>query len=576
VATVAGGAFLGGPGGGGGGGGGVGGGGHNIPGATLTSLTPASVPAGSPPFTLTINGSGFVAGGSLTWNGTTSLGPYTFVSPTQVTVQINATLIANPGNGSIVATIPTPLTNPSNALMLNISQFTSSACVLFGLYDFFFTGFDSSGPVTIAGALGVDANGNVSGEEDFKDLTGTRAAQAITGGSCKNGPAPNEGTLTVTTAAGASTYSFATQARPVPGLRGQIAESGDANGVSGSGRFVFTPPGAFFAGDYVLALVGSDSSGGRMGVLGRFSDSNNNCSVCPGTLSSGIGDINDAGSLTSSVSITGNVSVPDLYSRSTVTLNLGTQTLNLALYVISSQLGFAMEVDSGGSSPLLAGFVNVQNSPGTYSNGFLNAPVVFSTWGTIPGTPAYSDTSLGIASGFSSGTGTFSLQTDSVAGGVASLNQTINGATYAVASNGRATVSYTAGPKTHNSVLYLDGMNDGYILDSSGSVGFGFFEAQATGPFTSLSINGTFLGGTWFPPVSTSSNAAASITLNNGVISGVASGTYVVDATGRGTGTVNVPIFGSNNVVFYIVGPNNFYVMGSDAVANDTIGFLHL
>ena len=562
--------------GGGHGGGGGGGGGHNIPGATLTSLSPMSVPAGSPPFTLTINGSGFVAGGSLTWNGTTSLGPYTFVSSSQVTVQINASLIANPGGGSIVATIPTPLTNPSNALTLNISPFTSSACVLFGLYDFFFTGFDSTGPVTIGGAFGVDANGNVSGEEDFKHLAGTRAAQSITGGSCKNSATTNEGTLTVTTAAGTSTYSFATQARPVPGLRGQMTESADANGVSGSGRFVFAPPGGFFSGDYVLALVGSDSSGGRMGVVGRFSDSDNNCSVCPGTIASGMGDINDAGTLTSSVSITGNVSVPDSYSRSIVTLNLGVQTLNLALYVISSQLGFAVDVDSGGSSPLLAGFVNVQNSPGTYSNGFLNAPVVFSTWGTIPGTAASSDTSLGIASGFSSAAGTFNLQIDSVAGGVASLNQTINGATYAIASNGRATVSYTFGAKTHDSVLYLDGRNDGYILDSSGSVGFGFFEAQAMGPFTNSSINGTFVGGSWFPPVSTSPNGVAAITLNNGVISGAVTGTYTVDSFGRGTGTVDLPIFGGNDVVFYIVGPNNFYVMGSDAVTDDTIGFLHI
>ena len=355
---------------GGGGGGGV----HNIPGATLTSLSPASVPAGSPPFTLTINGSGFVAGGSLTWNGTTSLGPYTFVSSTQVTVQINASLIANPGSGAIVATIPTPLTNPSNALTLAVNPFTSSACVLFGLYEFFFTGFDSSGPVTIGGAFGVDANGNVSGEEDFKDLAGTRAAQSITGGSCKNSSTTNAGTLTVTTATGTSTYSFATQALPVPGLRGQMTESADANGVSGSGRFVFAPPGGFFTGDYVLALVGSDTAGGRMGVLGRFTDTNNSCSTCPGTLGSGMGDINDAGTLTPSVSISGNVSVPDAYSRSTVTLNLGAQTLNLALYIVSSQLGFAVDVDSGGSSPLLAGFVNVQNSPGTYSNGFLNAP----------------------------------------------------------------------------------------------------------------------------------------------------------------------------------------------------------
>src|ERR1700736_877943 len=75
-----------------GGGGGGGGGGMLLPGATLTSLSPASIPAGSPPFTLTINGSGFVAGGSLSWNGAVNLGRYTFVSSTQVTVQIAANL----------------------------------------------------------------------------------------------------------------------------------------------------------------------------------------------------------------------------------------------------------------------------------------------------------------------------------------------------------------------------------------------------------------------------------------------------------------------------------------------------
>jgi hypothetical protein len=415
---------------------------------------------------------------------------------------------------------------------------------------------------------------NVTGEEDFKDLATTRAAQPITGGSCTNSSTANEGTLTVTTAAGTSTYTFATQALPVPGVHGQMAESNDANGISGSGRFNYAPPNGFLSGAYVFAFVGNDSGGGRMSMLGRFDD-DNTLSVEPGTLSSAIGDINDDGTITPTVSITGTVGVPDVYSRSTVTMNFGAQTLTFALYVVSSQLGFAVDVDSGASSPLLAGFVNVQNSPGTYSNGFLNAPVIFSTWGAVAGAPPASDTSLGIASGFNSNAGTFNIQLDSVSAGVASLNQSIPGATYSVASNGRATVSYSQGGKAHNLVLYLDGMNDGYILDNSGDIGFGFFEAQASGPFDNSSINGTFAGGTWFPPVSTSPNNAATITLHNGTISGPVTGSYTVDATGRGTATVNLPVFGSDNVVFYIVGPNNFYVMGSDAVTDDTIGFLH-
>lgn len=557
----------------GGHGGGGGGGGKLPPGPTLTSVSPSSVTAGGPPFTLTVSGSGFVAGGSLTWNGN-FLGQYTFVSSTQVTIQVGSSMIANPGSASIVASIGT-MNQPSNSLTLTINPFTSSACVLFGLYDFFFTGFDSSGPVTIAGAFGVDASGKVTGEQDFKDLAGTRAAEPITGGSCTNSSTTNEGTLTLVTAAETSTYTFATQSKPAPGVKGQIAESNDTNGISGSGRFAFVPGPSYFTGSYVLALVGADSSGGRMGMLGAFID-NDNAFNTPGTISNAVGDINDGGAVTTTISITGNVGVPDLYSRSLVNLTVGSQKMDLALYVITSSAGFGVDADSGGSSPLLAGFVGVQANPGLYSNANLSAPVIFSTWGASSA-PATSATSIGIASGFNSGAGTFNLQLDSVSNGVASLNQTITGATYDIASNGRATISYVYGGKIYDSVLYLDNFNDGYILSTSGNtVDFGFFEAQSTGPFSVSSINGTFAGGTWFTPVLTSPNFVGTMTLNNGSISGDVTGSYTVDPSGRGTAKLNLPVFGSSNVVFYIVAANNFIVMGSDAVTNDAMAFLHL
>lgn len=557
-----------------GGGGGGGGGGMGIPGATLTSLSPSTVVAGGPTFTLTVNGSGFVPGGALSWN-TTGLGTYTFVSSTQVTVQIGAGFITQPGMANIVASIPTPRTNPSNPIALTINSFSSSTCVLFGSYNFFFTGFDANGPVTIAGQFGVDANGNVSGEEDFKDLAGTHAAQPITGGSCANSATTNEGTLSLTTAMGTSHYTFATQVKPSPGTNGQMAESGDANGISGSGRFKFAPPGGFLSGDYLMAVVGSDSSGDRMGILGRFSDSST-CSNCAGNLTSGVGDVNDNAHLTSNAPLSGSITVPDLYSRSLVTATVGNQTLQFAFYALSSQLAFAVEVDSGTGSPLLAGFVGSQANAGGYGNNYLNAPLVFSTWGATSGAPASSDTSIGLASGFNSAGGTFSFLLDSVAGGVASLNQAV-AATYQIASTGRATVSYNAGGKAHNLVLYLDTQNDGYILDDSGSVGFGFFGAQSSGPFSNSTLNGTYAGGTWFSPTPISPNFTGTVTLNNGNITGDVTGTYTLNSvSGRGTATVNLPVFGSDNLVFYLVAPNNFLIMGSDPVNDDTIGFLHL
>jgi hypothetical protein len=559
-------------GGGGGGGGSGGGNGMGKPGATLTSLSPASIPAGSPPFTLTVNGTGFVAGGSLTWNGN-SLGAYTLVSSTQVTVQIAPVLITNSGNASIIASIPTPGTNASNALTFTIDPFTSSACVLFGSYDFFFTGFDSSGAVTIAGDFGVDANGRVSGEQDFKDAVATRVAEVITGGSCTNSATTNEGMLTLITSAGTSTYAFATQALPMPGRLGMLAASGSA--LSGSGRFLFTPPAGFFSGDYVLALVGNDSSGGRMGILGRFTDNDNNSFGTPGTLTDGMGDINDNGTLTSSVPLTGTIGVPDVYSRSAVTLNVGAEVFHLALYVKASQLGVAVDVDTDASSPRLAGLVGSQGGAGLYNNGLLSAPVVFSTWGTLSGPASSSVTAVGIASQFDSGAGTFDLEFDTVAGGVASLNSSVAGAAYNVASNGRATMSYTVSGTPHNLVLYLDTFNDGYILDSSANVSFGFFEAQAAGPFAASSVNGTFAGGTWFAPVAASPNGAVTLTLNNGVISGALNGTYAVDPSGRGTATVDLPVFGGTDMVFYTIGPGSIEMMGSDAVPGDAIAFLH-
>jgi hypothetical protein len=554
-------------------GGGGGGGGNLAPGPTLSSISPSSVTAGGPPFALTVNGSGFVPGGSLTWNGN-FLGQYIFVSSTQVTIQVGSNMITSPGSALIVASIGT-MNLPSNALTLNVNPFTSAACVLFGLYDFFFTGFDSSGPVTIAGAFGVDASGNVTGEEDFKDLAGTRTAEPITGGSCTNSSTANEGTLTLLTAAETSTYTFATQAKPALGVKGQIAESGGSNGISGCGRFGFVPSISYFTGSYVLAMMGADSSGARMGLLGAFIDNTTSFST-PGTINNAVWDMNDNGAVTSNVSFAGSVSVPDLYSRSLLNLTAGSQTLNLAVYVLTSSSGFGVDADSGGSSPLLAGFVGVQANPGLYSNSDLSAPVIFSTWGA-GSAPPESDTSIGIASDFNSSAGSFNIQLDAVDNGIANLNQTITAATYSIANNGRATMSYLSGGQTRGFVLYLDNFNDGYILSTSGNtVDFGFLEAQATGPFDTSSMNGNFAGGTWFTPVSTSPNFTGTMTFNNGSISGDVSGAYVVGASGRGTATINLPVLGSDNLVFYIIAPNNFMVMGSDPVSNDAMAFFHL
>jgi len=570
---------------GGGGGGGSGGGGNGgVPGPTLTSLSPASKLATDPSFYLTVNGTGFVPGGTIYWTSKTTgretIGVYTFISSTQVNIPISQQWLGTFGTGpvSVQATIPTSdggVSDFSNPLTFTVGGATGvGACGLYGEFNLLFTGFAIKGaasiPVTIVANFGVDATGSVTGEEDYKDPTTTLTAQVVTG-TCTNSATPGEGTLALTTAAGTATYAWVDQ---FPPNVGRLSESGDTNGISGSGEFIQSTPAVTLTGDQVLALVGRDATGGRISVVGRLNITN-------GQVSGGEGNINDAGTVTSKTAITGSVSTNpvDAFNRSTGTLTLGSDALQVAFYVgglIGPGAGvgggpklqvFVMDVDTGG--PILGGFFTLQADAGLYSNGQLNAPIVFGTWGA-DSAGLTSDTTIGRASNFNSGAGTFDLVFDQVSGGKAVLDTSVTGATYSVASNGRVDASVTSGGNTTTYVFYLDQENDGFMQETSGSaVGFGCFERQS-----SVSFNDSpFAAGTFLPAIQTSPNGVAQVLLNGGNITGGLTGSYSVDSAGRGTGTVNVPVFGSTDIVFYVIDRGTIEVMGSDGVEGDSISY---
>ncbi len=82
-----------------------GGGGVN-PAPTTTGLTPASAAAGSPGFTLTVNGSGFVPASVVQWNGTDR--PTTFASATQLTAALARADLAATGTMQVTVSNPAP------------------------------------------------------------------------------------------------------------------------------------------------------------------------------------------------------------------------------------------------------------------------------------------------------------------------------------------------------------------------------------------------------------------------------------------------------------------------------------
>src|SRR5580704_7357895 len=83
---------------------------QNNTGASVTFLSPSNISAGSPDFTLTINGSGFVAQTYVTWNGKKLTTNVTLDSTKtivlSVTAAVPAALVAKPGAATVITQNP--------------------------------------------------------------------------------------------------------------------------------------------------------------------------------------------------------------------------------------------------------------------------------------------------------------------------------------------------------------------------------------------------------------------------------------------------------------------------------------
>ena len=92
---------------------------------TLSSLSPASINAEGPAFTLTATGSNFTSQSTVLWNGQ----PQTtiFVSATQLTAQIPAANITTPGSATVSVTDPTYGNSNSQTITINVPPLAISS-----------------------------------------------------------------------------------------------------------------------------------------------------------------------------------------------------------------------------------------------------------------------------------------------------------------------------------------------------------------------------------------------------------------------------------------------------------------
>jgi subtilisin family serine protease len=105
----------------------------NNPVPVLSSMSPVSAPLFSPDLVLTVNGSGFLLGSFVQWNGMNL--PTTFVGPTQLTAILSSTLFLQFSPFTIGTTAPITVFNPapgggtSVPLVFNISGITGTPSI---------------------------------------------------------------------------------------------------------------------------------------------------------------------------------------------------------------------------------------------------------------------------------------------------------------------------------------------------------------------------------------------------------------------------------------------------------------
>jgi len=208
---------------------------------TITGLSPSSAIAGGAAFTLTVNGTNFVSGATINWNGAPLA--TTFVSATQLTAAAPANLIASPGTASVTVTTPAG-TSPGNAFTINPASVPtittlspSSATAGSAAFTLTVSGTNFASGAVVNWATTALATTYVSATQ----LTAAVPASLIA----------SAGTAAITVAEPAGTSAAATftiNAAPAP----TIASLSPSSAIAGDAGFTLTVNGTNFTSSAVV------------------------------------------------------------------------------------------------------------------------------------------------------------------------------------------------------------------------------------------------------------------------------------------------------------------------------------
>jgi uncharacterized protein YdgA (DUF945 family) len=224
---------------------------------TTTGLSPASAIAGGPDFTLTVNGSGYMASSVVRWNGADRA--TTYISSTQLTAAITASDIATAGTAQVTVFNPAPGGGTSNAQTFTINNpdnpvptttGLSPASATAGGPDFTLTvngtGYVASSVVRWNGADRTTTY--VSSSQLTAAITAADIATAGTAQVTVFNPAPGGGT------SNPQTFTISAVNNPVPTTTSLTPAFSTAGGVG----FTLTVHGTGFINGSVVQWNGSD------------------------------------------------------------------------------------------------------------------------------------------------------------------------------------------------------------------------------------------------------------------------------------------------------------------------------
>jgi hypothetical protein len=501
--------------------------------------------------------------GALSGNTSTSV---TYTPPTIVP--------AAPNNAPTITA-----TSVADATKTDADSFTVTTggqlSLLNGQYAFEVSGWTAG----MAGEFTADGNGNVTG--GVFDLENVNQYLVLNDTAISSGTYTvtndNRGTMTFKDSGG-NTYSFDFALGTVSSgvaTKGAMIETDSNWAFLNTGSLELQQSTAFsttsFSGGYVIGMSGWDANQNVQVTVGSTS-------ISAGSLSNGIVDTNDGGSLASDLSFTGTLSVANT-GRGTVTTSVDATDSTTAVYVISATKAYVISTATSASNNehVVVGSLQ-QQSGGPYSVSSINGSMIFVDQGG-DGVPAPYEM-VGILT--SSGNGSLSLTADVNDGGTVSLNQTFTATdAFTSASNGRFTLTPQSGTPI---VGYMIAPNEAMLVGTGGTPDFCSLIPQSAGPFTAVSLNGTYVLQTLpfvSPPNGSGGMSVQPETVESGVVTLEAgSATSTIDmnqaqngtSTSTGTGTYTVGSNGrvttNGNTVLYIVSPTKVIALSLDTGGN--------